>query len=320
MFHEKYLRDFLTVCETGNITAAAARLGLSQPALSRIVKMVEKEAGMPLLVREASGVYLTQAGEIYARMARTMLESYRNGLREIHDIRDSQSGQIRLGLSRISSETLLPVILEQFRTLYPHVELHLTETLIRQLNPLLRQGKLDLALTYFTDDPELEYARLLTGYGLSGSSAVFLAETAPLEARNRQLAGECPSAPEPALHPAETGTGAPVQGGPVFPGGRDPAPDHPGNGQCGTGPSAGPGQSRVHPDPRSGFPDPAPDGTVCFLPGGRPSPGPDPVPGPAEGGLSDPGHGSPQYTDPKPCNRHRFYGKIGPGNGGVFYE
>lgn len=162
MFHEKYLRDFLTVCETGNITAAAARLGLSQPALSRIVKMVEKEAGMPLLVREASGVYLTQAGEIYARMARTMLESYRNGLREIHDIRDSQSGQIRLGLSRISSETLLPVILEQFRTLYPHVELHLTETLIRQLNPLLRQGKLDLALTYFTDDPELEYARLLT--------------------------------------------------------------------------------------------------------------------------------------------------------------
>ena len=162
MFHEKYLRDFLKVCENGNITAAAAQLGLSQPALSRIVKTVEKEAGMPLLVREASGVYLTQAGEIYARMAQPMLENYQNGLREIHDLRDSQSGQIRLGLSRISSETLLPVILEQFRTLYPQVELRLTETLIRQLNPLLRQGKLDLALTYFPDDPELEYTRLLT--------------------------------------------------------------------------------------------------------------------------------------------------------------
>lgn len=162
MFHEKYLRDFLKVCENGSITAAAAQLGLSQPALSRIVKTVEKEAGMPLLVREASGVYLTQAGEIYARMAQAMLENYQNGLREIHDLRDSQSGQIRLGLSRISSETLLPVILEQFRTLYPQVELRLTETLIRQLNPLLRQGKLDLALTYFPDDPELEYTRLLT--------------------------------------------------------------------------------------------------------------------------------------------------------------
>lgn len=162
MFHEKYLRDFLKVCENGNITAAAAQLGLSQPALSRIVKTVEKEAGMPLLAREASGVYLTQAGEIYARMAQAMLENYQNGLREIHDLRDSQSGQIRLGLSRISSETLLPVILEQFRTLYPQVELRLTETLIRQLNPLLRQGKLDLALTYFPDDPELEYTRLLT--------------------------------------------------------------------------------------------------------------------------------------------------------------
>lgn len=162
MFHEKYLRDFLKVCENGSITAAAAQLGLSQPALSRIVKTVEKEAGMPLLVREANGVYLTQAGELYARMARSLLETYQDGLREIHDLRDSQSGQIRLGLSRISSETLLPVILEQFRTLYPQVELHLTETLIRQLNPLLRQGKLDLALTYFPDDPELEYTRLLT--------------------------------------------------------------------------------------------------------------------------------------------------------------
>lgn len=47
MFHEKYLRDFLTVCETGNITAAAARLGLSQPALSRIVKWWKRKRGCP---------------------------------------------------------------------------------------------------------------------------------------------------------------------------------------------------------------------------------------------------------------------------------
>ncbi|WP_278674276.1 LysR family transcriptional regulator [Acidaminococcus fermentans] len=162
MFHEKYLRDFLLVCEKGNITAAAKQLGLSQPSLSRIVKAVEKEAGMPLLVRDPNGVCLTQAGEIYARIARNMLEGYREALQEIHDIRDSRSGQIRLGLSRISSETLLPVILEQFRTLYPRVELLLTETLIRNLNPLLHQGRLDLALTYFSDDPDLEYTALLT--------------------------------------------------------------------------------------------------------------------------------------------------------------
>ena len=162
MFHEKYLRDFLLVCEKGNITGAARQLGLSQPSLSRIVKTVEKEAGMPFLVRDPNGVYLTQAGEIYARMARKLLEEYREALQEIHDIRDSRSGQIRLGLSRISSETLLPVILEQFRALYPRVELLLTETLIRNLNPLLHQGRLDLALTYFPDDPELAYTELLT--------------------------------------------------------------------------------------------------------------------------------------------------------------
>ncbi len=57
---------------------------------------------------------------------------------------------------------LLPVILEQFRKQYPQVELQLTETWIRELNPLLRQGKLDLSLTYEDTDPELEYQPLLT--------------------------------------------------------------------------------------------------------------------------------------------------------------
>lgn len=162
MFHEKYLRYFLTVCEEKNITAAARKLELAQPALSRIIRELEQEAGLPLLVREASGVYLTQAGEIYARSARRVLEAHQEGQREIHDIRDSHTGQIRLGLSRISSEVLLPVILEQFRKQYPQVELQLTETWIRELNPLLRQGKLDLALTYEDTDPELEYRPLLT--------------------------------------------------------------------------------------------------------------------------------------------------------------
>ncbi len=162
MFHEKYLRYFLTVCEEKNITAAARKLELAQPALSRIIRELEQEAGLPLLVREAGGVYLTQAGEIYARSARQVLEAYQEGQREIHDIRDSHTGQIRLGLSRISSEVLLPVILEQFRKQYPQVELQLTETWIRELNPLLRQGKLDLSLTYEDTDPELEYQPLLT--------------------------------------------------------------------------------------------------------------------------------------------------------------
>ena len=50
MFHEKYLRYFLTVCEEKNITAAARKLELAQPALSRIIRELEQEAGLPLLV------------------------------------------------------------------------------------------------------------------------------------------------------------------------------------------------------------------------------------------------------------------------------
>ena len=58
------LTSFVTVVEQGGFTAASRRLGVSQPAVSRAVATLEKEMGLPLLVRSRDGLALTDAGSL----------------------------------------------------------------------------------------------------------------------------------------------------------------------------------------------------------------------------------------------------------------
>ena len=58
------LETFMTVVEQGGFTAASRRLGLSQPAVSRAVAALERDLGLPLLVRRREGLSLTEAGVI----------------------------------------------------------------------------------------------------------------------------------------------------------------------------------------------------------------------------------------------------------------
>ena len=64
------LKSFVTVVEQGGFTAASRRLGLSQPAVSRAVATLEKELGLPLLVRSRDGLSLTEAGSLALTHAR----------------------------------------------------------------------------------------------------------------------------------------------------------------------------------------------------------------------------------------------------------
>src|SRR5215510_11223150 len=64
------LKSFVTVVDQGGFTAASRRLGLSQPAVSRAIAALEKELGLPLLIRGRDGISLTEAGGIALTRAR----------------------------------------------------------------------------------------------------------------------------------------------------------------------------------------------------------------------------------------------------------
>lgn len=69
MINEKRIQYLLTVAQEQNITTAAKKLYISQPALSRMILDLEQELGTPLFIRERNALRLTQAGAVYLRDA-----------------------------------------------------------------------------------------------------------------------------------------------------------------------------------------------------------------------------------------------------------
>ncbi len=151
MINERLVQYLLTVEEEQNITSAAKKLYISQPALSRMILDLERSLGTPLFVRDRGNLHLTRAGEIYIDGCREVLAVSRSVTKQIADLSGSRSGRIVLGVTAVTGEFLLPQILDDFEREYPQVELILTEEKASVLQDLVKRGKTDLALVYQTD-------------------------------------------------------------------------------------------------------------------------------------------------------------------------
>ena len=161
MINEKQIHYLLTAAQEHNITAAARKLYISQPALSRMILDLEHTLGTPLFIRDHGNLYLTQVGEIYIRGCKDVLAVSRSVEKQISDINDSQSGQIRLGVTSLTGEFLLPFLLNTFEQQFPHVELVLIEERMSTLQEMVKMGKADLAFVYQTNEQDLGYRMVL---------------------------------------------------------------------------------------------------------------------------------------------------------------
>lgn len=161
MINEKQIHYLLTVVEEHNITAAARKLYISQPALSRLILDLEHSLGTTLFVRDRGNLHLTQAGEIYLRGCRDVLAISQAVSKKISDLNDSRSGHITLGVTSLTGEFLIPYILDAFEERFPHVELILLEERMAVLQELVKSGKADMAFVYQTEEPDLEYQMVL---------------------------------------------------------------------------------------------------------------------------------------------------------------
>ena len=142
----RHLRYFVAVAEEENVSRAASKLRVSQPGVSRQVHDLEDEIGFPLFERTGKSVRLTAAGKIFCGEARDLLaraaaavEKARAGL--------APPAEIRVGYIPSGTVEILPRALRVFRGRFPggHVTLH--DLSAEEMQPLLLQRKLDLALT-----------------------------------------------------------------------------------------------------------------------------------------------------------------------------
>lgn len=141
----RQLRLFLAAAEEGSITAAARRMNLTQPALSRQIKALEEELGVELFTRGAHSVALTPAGGVLAEEGRRLIERTE---RVVARVRAEAEGEpLRIGYAPSLAGPLLGSTLERFAQLHPRVRVRLADCSSAEMRDGLVAGKFDVVVT-----------------------------------------------------------------------------------------------------------------------------------------------------------------------------
>ncbi|WP_425033002.1 LysR family transcriptional regulator [Pelagibacterium sp.] len=148
------LRYFLATAETGSISAAARALHTSQPALSYHMAELERLTGHVLLLRDRSGVSLTEAGRLlrtHARLILDQLDLAETQLDALERTGGSPFGRVRIAIISSLSARLIPMLVERVRAEMPDVTLQLVEAGTNDITARLDRGDVDMAVYLAAD-------------------------------------------------------------------------------------------------------------------------------------------------------------------------
>jgi LysR family transcriptional regulator, transcription activator of glutamate synthase operon len=135
------------VAEEGNLTRAAATLGLPQPTASRWLAALSAELGTPVVVPDGRGIRLSRAGASLAVAAARALSELASGVRQAADEADPERGQVVLAFLATLGEQRVPGLLRAFRKEHPHVRFTLLQGPHEESLDHVRSGRADLAFT-----------------------------------------------------------------------------------------------------------------------------------------------------------------------------
>jgi DNA-binding transcriptional LysR family regulator len=140
----RHLRYFVAVAEELHFGRAAVRLRVVQPALSQQIQRLERELGVPLLLRTKRRVSLTAAGEAFLVEARRTLAAADSAVEFARRAGAGETGRLRIGYVDLAMWGPLPGLLRGYRVEHPGVELRLTELHTAPQRDALRRGDLDV--------------------------------------------------------------------------------------------------------------------------------------------------------------------------------
>jgi len=142
-----YLRAFVAVAESGNITRAAKGLRTSQPAVSKQLVELEQQLGTTLFDRLARGVRLTEAGTLLLRHAQRILAAERAAETEIGELTGLVRGRLSIGASTTIGSYLVPAAFAAFHRAHAAIQLELEIANTAVIQAMVLDSRLDLGLT-----------------------------------------------------------------------------------------------------------------------------------------------------------------------------
>lgn len=143
----KDMRAFYAIVEEGNISHAAQRLDIAQPALSRQMKRLESSLGVQLFERGSRRIRLTDAGRVMYSRVEHILGMVDGTVREITEIGSGVAGSIRLGTITTSGAMLLPELISEFHSRYPNVTYQIWEAEGARILELLDNRVIEIGIT-----------------------------------------------------------------------------------------------------------------------------------------------------------------------------
>ncbi|MGB7184144.1 MAG: LysR family transcriptional regulator [Burkholderiaceae bacterium] len=156
------MRSLLAVADEGALTAAADRIGLSQPALTRRMQQLEEYFGCDLFIRSRKGVELSEIGLLVANEARVLVNRFDTLRQQVQAHLNLDAGIVRIGGGATAVSFLLPKAIAGFQTAHPEIRFHLKEAGSREIANDVASGQLELGVvTLPIQSAELSVSRLM---------------------------------------------------------------------------------------------------------------------------------------------------------------
>ncbi|QMT59440.1 LysR family transcriptional regulator [Legionella sp. PC997] len=175
----KLLRAFIEVVRQGGFSKAAETLFATQSTVSKAIKQLEEDLGIPLIERFKKRSIPTAAGEIVYRRGIKLLAECDDLLKELDELRGLKQGRLRLGIAPVGSSTLFAPLFARYNQRYPGIEVELIEHGSVKLAECLRAGEIDFAGTLLTTSDEFD-SQLIRSEPL----VALLASSHPLASRH----------------------------------------------------------------------------------------------------------------------------------------
>lgn len=142
----RQMQYFLCVAQERNITRAARRLNIVQPALSMQIAKLEKSLGKQLFYRMAQGMSLTPAGEVLVHLIDPIIKDVERARDAMAQLDGKVSGRVSIGMITSAAQTTLPISTSKIAVQYPEIRLLVCEGYTDTMLEWVLAGQLDIAI------------------------------------------------------------------------------------------------------------------------------------------------------------------------------
>ena len=151
------LEAYVMVCREGKMSRAAEKLFMSKQTLSMIIKRIENEMGVELLVRASSGVEMTAEGKQFYSYALKILSLWKACCGQLESMRTNQRARLTVGFGYMIWNFWTKEMSEAFERQYPGIELVVEGELSRELLHKMDEGQLDMVITCMQSERYAQY-------------------------------------------------------------------------------------------------------------------------------------------------------------------